>query len=135
MASFKDIEDLRLRYASTIAACCGLQVSIEPAVCYAFDNHPEKLCHVWRGNAEQFRRLWFLSAGDGNFDTLKRSRWLCPGWLRGKLYREDRDAYRFVIEFGFGPTKIMENRILQHARADAGFGRFMERLMMPVDCE
>ena len=129
---FFDVNDQRLRYASAIAAACGLHTSIEPARCRALDGQPEKLCHVWRGTAEQFGRLWVLAPGDRNFATFKKMRWICPGWLRGHLYREGPDSYRYVIEFGWGLTRQMENKILCHAHTDARFQRFMGRLVEPV---
>jgi hypothetical protein len=99
------------------------------------DGQPELPCHVWRGTAEQFRRLWFITAGDSNFEGIKKMRWLCPGWLRGHLYREGIDSYRFVIESGYGLTRQMQKRILRQAAGDAGFQRFMARLRTPINTD
>jgi len=135
MHIFYDLNDLRFRYASAIAAACGLQTSIEVAHCPSLDGRPEVLRHVWRGTNEQFGRLWVLAPGDGNFTTFKKMRWLCPGWLRGHLYREGPDSYRYIIEFGCGLSRQMENKILRQAHADIGFQRFMGRMIEPVKLE
>lgn len=128
--------DQRIRYASAIAAGCGLDTNIEVTRCLYLDGKPDMPCHVWRGTADQFRQLWFMTPNDGaSIDTIKKFRWLCLGWLRGHLYRDGPDAFRYVIEDGYGLTRQMENRISAQAGFDAGFQRFMKRLQMPVDCE
>jgi hypothetical protein len=133
---FDASNDQRTRYASAIAACCGLQVSIEPAKCLSIDGRPVKPCHVWRGTAEQFRRLWFVTPGEADkLAAIKKFCYFTPAWLRGHVYREDQGAYRFVIESGYGLTRQMENRILRQAADDMGLERFMNRLRTPVNID
>ena len=130
---YYDVSDQPLCYASAIAAACSLRTSIELASCPRVDGRPEKLCHVWRGTAEQFYRLWLLAPSDRNFASIKKMRWLCPGWLRGHLYREGPDAYRYVIEFGNGLSRQQEKKILGRAHADTGFQRFRTAMLTTVE--
>lgn len=123
-------------YASAVAAASGLRVSIEMARCLSLSGEPERLSPVWRGTAEQFARLWFFSPGDlKKIDSFTQKRWLHPGWLRGHMYREGPDHFRFVVEFGWGLTPQMERSILGHARADAGYQKFLSGLLNPVNLE
>jgi hypothetical protein len=130
---YYDANDQPLRYASAIAAACSLHTSIEKARCLAVTGRPEKLCHVWRGTAEQFCRLWLLAPSDRNFASIKKMRWLCPGWLRGHLYRDGPDAYRYVIEFGIELSRQQENKIFGRAHADTGFQRFRTAMLTKVE--
>ena len=130
---FYDLNDLRFRYADQIASSCGLHTSIEVARCLNLDGRPEIPRHVWRGTAEQFGRLWFLTSKDKDFTNLKKKRWLHPGWLRGPLYREGPNSYRWVIEFGWGLSRKMENKIFGRAHADAGFQRFRAAILTKIE--
>lgn len=124
-----------IRYASAIASTCGLQVSVEPAKCTWQDGEPEIPRHVWRGTSEQFRQPWFMATGAIDFTSFKHKRWVCPGWLRGHLFRDGPDSYRFVIEFAFGPTRQMERRISQQAVSDVAYQLFRHQLFQPVNLD
>lgn len=114
---------LAARYASIKAADAGLTVTVE---CVERSGD-RKLCIVWRGSEGQFRATKYFSKKPYSFP--KWERWHSPGELRGYIYRDGPDQFRYVIEWCYEISAIAASRHAKQALQDQDYLRFRETLI------
>jgi hypothetical protein len=116
------------KYASYIAQSCGLQVSVASGTSGGGFG---KTVIVWRGSEAQFRETGFIAPG---FQfNLKNCRWFCPAWLRGSLYREGKDLFRYEIAFSHTLNSREKKKVVCKALSDENYQQFRAKTLVPVD--